>query len=79
MIETYLTLQGWIPHRLEIDGSVGFFLYNSHTHIVINRKGVMYNEDINPEAYKVHRLKIVSFTDIPENIINEAINLSLVI
>ena len=78
MNETYLTLQGWIPHRLDIDGSVGLFLYNPHTHTIINRKSVIYNEDVGPEAYKIVDLKIVSFSDIPIDIINQAMSLNII-
>jgi hypothetical protein len=77
MIETYLTLQGWIPHRLDIDGSVGLFLYNPHTHTVVNRNGVLYDEAIGEESYRMVELKIVSFSEIPPHIIDTAINLAL--
>jgi len=76
MNETYLTLQGWVPHRLEMDGQVGLFLYNSHRHVVINKKDILFNVTIDMAAYEIANLKIVLFNDIPQNIIEEAINLT---
>ena len=77
MNETYLTLQGWLPHRLDIDGDVGLFLYNPHTHTIINKNGVLHDEVISDESYRSFDLKIVTFSNIPPYIINKAFDLSL--
>lgn len=77
MNESYLKLQGWIPHRLVLGGDVGLFLYNPTKGIIINKRGILHNEFIDDESYRIVDMKIVSFAEIPENIIEEAINLAL--
>lgn len=77
MNDLYLKLQGWIPHRLTLDGDVGLFLYNPIRGVIINRNGVLNNEFIDDESYRMVDIKIVSFTEIPESIIETAINLGL--
>lgn len=77
MNDLYLTLQGWIPHRLRIDGDEGLFLYNPHFRVIVNRKEILLDEIMYPEAYKFADLKIVSFSEIPQDIIEKTINLGL--
>lgn len=52
-------------------------MYNPYAHIVVNRKEILYNEDINPEAYRSLDLTLVSFQDIPQDIIDRAIGTKL--
>jgi hypothetical protein len=72
---TFLILRGWVPLRLESSGQVGFFLYNQRHRCIVNKKGILNNEVMSTDDFKMEELTIVKFSDIPSDIIARALAL----
>lgn len=67
-----LALRGWTAYRVDVEGSVGYFLYNKFRFIVVNRSKILYDEVVTNDTLFSLYLKEIPIKEVPEFIIDVA-------
>lgn len=77
MDETYLKLHGWIPLRFEHKDEVGLFLYNPYMELIVNKKDILRHQILEEQVLnRMAGLSYVTYNDIPNSILEQAMELS---
>ena len=74
MEEIYLllALRGWTAYRVDVEESVGYFLYNKFRLIVVNRSNILYVEVVTNDTLYSPYLKEIPIKEVPNFIIDVA-------